>query len=87
VSYRIEFGPRALAYTERLDKRTRDRVTRRIEQIAEDPYGIHGKALAGPGRHRAARVGGFRIVYTVDDTAKSIHITHVGPRGQIYRGL
>ena len=87
MSYRVEVAPRALAYAERLDTRTRQRITRRIEQIAEDPYGVHGKTLAGPGGRRVARVGGFRIIYIVDDSLQLVRITHVGPRGQIYREL
>ncbi len=87
MNYRAEIAPRALAYAERLDKRTRDRIARRIDQIADDPYGVHGKALVGPGRLRVARVGALRIVYTVDDAARLVRVTHVSPRGQIYREL
>lgn len=87
MSYQLEIAPRALAYAERLDKRTRDRITRRLEQIADEPYGLHGKALAGSGRLRVARVGGLRLIYTVDDAAQLVHITHIGPRGQVYRSL
>lgn len=87
MSYELEIAPRALAYAERLDQRTRNRITSRIEQIKDDPYGFHGKALAGPGRLRVARVGAFRVIYTVDDPAQLVRIRHIGPRGQIYRDL
>ena len=87
MSYGVEIAPRALAYAERLDRRTRNRIRRRIEQIADDPYGSQGKALAGQGRLRVARVGSFRIIYTADDAAQQIQISHIGPRGQIYREI
>ena len=62
-------------------------MARRIDQIAADPYGPHTKPLTNLAGRRAARVGDYRIVFTVDDDDKVVSISDIGPRGQIYRRL
>jgi mRNA-degrading endonuclease RelE of RelBE toxin-antitoxin system len=62
-------------------------MARRIDQIAADPYGPLTKPLTNLSGRRAARVGDYRIVFTVDDDDKTIGISDIGPRGRIYRRL
>jgi mRNA interferase RelE/StbE len=86
MSYEIRLARDAADYLQRVDQRTFQRFQERLDQIAADPYGPHTKRLAGPGRRRAARVGGWRIIFTVDTTARIVYVSDVGPRGQVYRG-
>ncbi len=58
-----------------------------LKAIAESPYGHGTKPLTHPGRFRAARVGGWRIVDAVDGEAEEILVEVIGPRGQVYRRL
>jgi len=55
----------------------------RIDQIAADPYGQHIEALTNLTGRRAARVGAYRIIFTVDDQARIVSISDIGPRGQV----
>jgi mRNA-degrading endonuclease RelE of RelBE toxin-antitoxin system len=59
----------------------------RLEQIIEDPFGHYTKPLQGGGGYRGARIGGLRIIFTVDREARRVDIVEIGPRGQIYRRL
>lgn len=58
-----------------------------MEQIAEDPHGPHAKGLTHTGGLRSARVGGWRIIFAVDDGNRILDVVDIGPRGQVYRGL
>jgi mRNA-degrading endonuclease RelE of RelBE toxin-antitoxin system len=59
----------------------------RIDQIAADPHGPHTKPLTNLVGRRAARVGGYRIIFAVDDEARVVNISDIGPRGQVYRRI
>ena len=87
MSYRIELSRQAAHYLRRLNRPDQERMARRIDQIAADPYGQHTKALTNLTGRRAARVGAYRIIFTVDDQAQIVSISDIGPRGQVYRRL
>jgi len=87
VSYRLRIAGPAQRYVDRLPQLTRERILARLEQIAEDPYGRHTKPLQGGAGYRGARVGGLRIVFTVDRAEQLVDVAEIGPRGQIYRRL
>jgi mRNA-degrading endonuclease RelE of RelBE toxin-antitoxin system len=58
-----------------------------LKAIAEDPHGPGTKPLTNVGRFRAARVGGWRIVYLVDEAKREVRVEVIGTRGQAYRRL
>ena len=49
------------------------------------PHGV--KAMAGHKGLFRIRVGDYRILYEIDDTARVVTVTRVRPRGAAYRGL
>jgi mRNA-degrading endonuclease RelE of RelBE toxin-antitoxin system len=59
----------------------------RLEQIAEQPYGAHTKRLANAEGRRAARVGAYRIIFSVNEEQRTVDVASIGPRGQVYRDL
>jgi mRNA-degrading endonuclease RelE of RelBE toxin-antitoxin system len=87
VRFDVHVARSAARYLERLPRDVQQRVIGRLDQVAEDPFGPHTKPLSGPGAHRAARVGGLRIVFTVDRERRVVDVSDIGPRGQVYRGL
>jgi mRNA interferase RelE/StbE len=87
VTYPIEYTRSARAYLARLDRRTQERIKDAVDELAADPFGAGTKPLHGVGKLRTARVGGWRIVYTVDSVGKVVVIVAIGPRGQVYRDL
>jgi hypothetical protein len=40
-----------------------------------------GRSPSRPG----GRVGGYQIIFTVDDKAQVVHFSDIGPRGHVYR--
>ena len=61
-----------------------DRVTETILQLEADPRPHGSRKLRGTEGYRV-RVGAYRILYTVDDDARSVEIMAVGHRRDIYR--
>ena len=64
-------------------------VFRRINQALQDlcnnprPSGV--KKMQGTATTYRVRVGGYRIVYGVDDTAQEIRLLRIGDRKDVYR--
>jgi mRNA interferase RelE/StbE len=55
-------------------------------QLAVDPFDLRLSApLADRPGIRKSRVGGWRVLFTVDREAKVIYILTVDTRGQVYR--
>ncbi|MBI4491454.1 MAG: type II toxin-antitoxin system RelE/ParE family toxin [Chloroflexi bacterium] len=84
MSYQVRIARQAERYLQRLPRPIQERMLRRLQQIAEDPYGPHTKPLEGLSGRRAARVGGWRIIFAVDDEARRVDVSDIGPRGDVY---
>ena len=70
----------------RADSKLRARLQRRIRQLAEDPYDPRlSSYLSGRTGVRKSRVGGWRILFTVDQERRLVQIAAVDTRGQVYR--
>jgi mRNA interferase RelE/StbE len=87
VSFDVQLSRSAARYLEHLPRPVQQRVADRLRQLATDPFGSYTKPLEGPGDRRAARVGDWRIVFTVDQDARRVNVSAIAPRGQVYRGL
>ncbi len=86
MSFTLIVSPEPRRYLERLDERSRKRFLRKFRELSTDPF-HQTKTLQGVQGLRSARVGGWRVLYTVDLEAQTISIDHIAPRGQVYRGL
>jgi mRNA interferase RelE/StbE len=84
ADYRIEVGSKARKYIEKLDKPNRKRFAEQLEDIKKDPAGNSKPIVNSDPPLRSSRVGGWRIVLSVDDVGKVVVITTVMPRGQVY---
>ncbi len=87
MSYQVRIARQAAEYLRRLDRTTQARITRRLDQIAADPFGPQTKQLKGAGGRRTARVGDWRIVFRVEPAERVVEVSAIGPRGGVYRGL
>ena len=87
AGYRLLIKPSAAKEIDALgQKKDRQRVVNRIATLASDPRPNGSEKLAGvEGRYRI-RQGEFRIVYTINDTDRTVEIVKVGHRREIYRG-
>ncbi len=66
-------------------KKERQRIIRRIGQLAEDPRPRDSKKLSGHDKYRI-RQGSFRIVYGIEDNELTVIVVKVGHRKDVYRG-
>jgi mRNA interferase RelE/StbE len=66
-------------------KKERQRIIRRIGQLAEDPRPPGAKKLSGNNKYRV-RQGSYRIVYSIEDDELIVVVVKVGHRKDVYRG-
>jgi mRNA interferase RelE/StbE len=86
VNFRVSVVHEAEKILDRLDRLTEQRVRARFVQLAVDPFDSRLSApLADRPGIRKSRVGGWRVLFTVDREAKVIYILTVDTRGQVYK--
>ena len=66
-------------------KKERQRIIRRIGQLAEDPRPPGANKLSGNDKYRI-RQGSYRIVYSIEDNELIVVVVKVGHRKNVYRG-
>ncbi len=63
-------------------------MLKRLEQLAENPYDARfSGALTNKVPMRKSRVGGWRILFTVADDKRILHIVMIERRGQVYQRI
>ena len=88
MNFRVNVVHEAEKILDRLDRPTEQRVRARFVQLAVDPFDSRLSApLADRPGIRKSRVGGWRVLFTVDREAKLIYILTVDTRGQVYKHL
>ena len=86
MRFRVSVAHEAEKILDRLDRPTELRVRARFVQLADDPFDPRLSApLADRPGIRKSRVGGWRILFTVDREAKTVYILSVDTRGQVYK--
>ena len=85
-AYRVEIQGSAERDLERLSGTLFERVTARISALAEEPRPPGAEKLVSLEAFRV-RVGDYRIVYEVDDSARVVVVTRVRHRRDVYRKL
>ena len=85
MTYGVEISTSAERSIAKIEKKTRLRVIGAIELLALDPRPPGVKMLRGgeQGRWRA-RVGDYRIVYTIEDDRLIVLVLRVAHRREVY---
>ena len=83
-SYSIEVKPTARKELEALPDNVLARVVRKLEALAETPRPAGCKKLKGCKDHWRVRVGDWRVVYIIDDTAEVVSVTRIAHRREVY---
>jgi mRNA interferase RelE/StbE len=81
------FHKRAAGYLARMDGRIKAQVLSKLNQLAADPDQAPGiKSMAGEwaGFYRL-RHGDLRIIYLYDRQRDAVIVSHIGPRGDVYK--
>ncbi len=84
--YKVLIKPSAVKEIEALPhKMDRQRIVRRIEQLAVGRRPSDSKNLSGYDRYRI-RQSSYRIVYAAEDDRLIVYVVKVGHRKDVYRG-
>ena len=84
MSYRIIIVPSAEKELARLDHFLLHRLLKRIHLLEKEPRPHGVIKLTGIFAYRI-RIGNYRVIYSIDDSAKCIRILRVAHRGETYR--
>ena len=69
-----------------LDRAIQERIIRRLEALGKDPRPPGGEKLEGVESTYRVRLGGYRIVYEIQDKILVVLVLKVGHRKEVYRG-
>ena len=88
MKYRVELSNRGTRDLDRLDRDVQQRMMRRLEQLAQNPHDARLSApLTNQGGLRKSRVGGWRILFTVDDEKRLLQVVTIERRGLVYQRI
>ncbi len=84
ASYSLFLKRSAANELEAVPLKDRRRIVGRIQALAAEPRPPGAQKLSGAEKYRV-RQGDYRILYTIDDTERSVVIVKIGQRGDVYR--
>jgi mRNA interferase RelE/StbE len=84
MGYSVSVERRAQKQIARLSSEAQDRVESYLGALADDPRPRGSRSLRDRPGYRL-RVGDYRIIYEVDDDARTVTITAVGHRRDVHR--
>ncbi|MGI8425069.1 MAG: type II toxin-antitoxin system RelE family toxin [Actinomycetota bacterium] len=87
ASYRIEWKQWAQKELKKLGKGVVSRILKAVEDLAEKPHPRGGRKLMGTDYTYRIRVGEYRVVYSLHETALIIEVVRVGHRKEVFRKL
>jgi mRNA interferase RelE/StbE len=82
--YAVEFLPSAARALTKLDRAVQRRIARRVDRLAADPRADAVK-LRGADDVWRARVGDYRILYSIEDDRLVVLVITLGHRRDVYR--
>ncbi len=83
-SYRVALASSAEKELHRLPKKVISRIIPRLEQLVSAPRPPGCKKLKGGENEWRIRVGDYRIVYVIDDAARTVDVTRIAHRREVY---
>ena len=88
MNFAVSVAREAEKLLDRLDRPVEQRIRARFVQLSVDPFDPRLSApLTARQGIRKSRVGGWRILFTVDLEARVVYVLTVDSRGQIYKHL
>jgi mRNA interferase RelE/StbE len=84
VNYSVFVLPRVQRALAALPREEYERMKKAIANLVENPRPAGCRKLAGRDGWRI-RVGNYRIIYEIDDSARSITVLDLGHRRDVYR--
>jgi mRNA interferase RelE/StbE len=85
MHYSIQFTPRAQRDFSALDRAIQQRLRRRIDRLAEDPFPVGAKKLHAEEPFYRIRVSDYRVIYQVEANELVVIVVKIGHRREVYR--
>jgi len=85
ASYRVDFSRSASKELRKIDKKWIPKIVEAAEALGADPRPNGCKKLVGSDHTYRIRVGDYRIVYDIQDTALVVLVVRVRSRGDACR--
>lgn len=76
---------RQLRRIERGNKKVYKQLENALQDLKKDPYGPNTAPLKGVPSDRRVRVGGYRILYSIERKELLVEVMRVGSRGDVYK--
>jgi mRNA interferase RelE/StbE len=83
--YSIQFTPRAYRDLSALDRAIQQRLRRRIDRLAEDPFPVGAKKLHAEEPFYRIRVSDYCVIYQVEASELVVIVVKIGHRREVYR--
>ena len=83
-SYVVEVKPSARKELEALPDNVLSRVITKIELLSQHPRPAGCKKLKGYKDQWRIRIGDWRVLYIIEDTAKLVSVTRIAHRREVY---
>lgn len=84
-SYRVALAASAAKELHGLPTKMVARIIPRLEHLASTPRPTGCKKLKGGDKEWRIRVGDYRIVYVVDDATRTVDVTRIAHRREVYK--
>ncbi|WP_297506098.1 type II toxin-antitoxin system RelE/ParE family toxin [Thermococcus sp.] len=86
MSYEVVLSRKSLKFLRNLSPKDRARIKESLLKLRENPWSMQYKKLKGYPFYRI-RVGDYRVIYSVDETSKTVYVIRIGRRGNVYKDL
>ena len=84
MAYAVILHRAAEKELDHLPAKTRQRISSRLLELENDPRPHGVQKLQGHDGYRI-RIGDYRVLYLINDKAKSVEVLAVGHRREVYR--
>ncbi|MBI2105777.1 type II toxin-antitoxin system RelE/ParE family toxin [Candidatus Woesearchaeota archaeon] len=80
--YELKFDKRAIDFLNKLEKDKKERIWKKLQQCKDNPFRFleHLENIKG----FKLRVGDYRLIIDVDESAQAVYILKIGHRKDIY---
>jgi mRNA interferase RelE/StbE len=82
--YALNIKPSAQRELDALDDPVFARLDRKLLALADEPRPAGCKKLKGYKDQWRVRVGDWRVLYIIDDATRTVTVTHVAHRREVY---
>ena len=84
LKYPLDIKQSAQKELDALDDTLFTRIDRKILALADNPRPVGCKKLQGYKDQWRIRIGDYRVIYVIDNATKTVTVTHVAHRREVY---